>query len=61
MSQSELTKQNILQESSNQKSENKKIRKLQLKPIKDFEIHRRERQKGQKNTCRKLQKFLYQS
>ncbi len=59
---SELTqvKLKILQESNNHGSANTKISCKQLKPWKDFEIHRRERDKG-KNRSPKQEKFLYQS
>ena len=53
-------KQKILQESNNHGSANTKIKYYQLKLWKDFEIHRRERDKG-KNMRRKQEEFLYQS
>ena len=53
-------KQKILPKSNNHRSPNTKISFKQLKPWKDFEIHRRETYKG-KNRRLKLEKFLYQS
>ncbi len=53
-------KQKILQESNNHGLANTKISCSQLKTWKDFEIHRRERDKG-KNRSPKHEKFLYQS
>ena len=55
-----LVRLQISQESNNHGSANTKISCKQLKTWKDFEIHRRERDRG-KNRRRKLEKFLYQS
>ena len=55
-----LVRLQISQESDNHGSANTKISFKQLKPWKDFEIHRRETYKG-KNRRLKLEKFLYQS
>ena len=51
-------KLNILKESNNHRSENTKIRNKQLKPLKGFEMYRRERQKGQKTGVENYKNFF---